>query len=133
VILVDSSVWIDYFRGVITPQTDRLDALLGRRRVSTGDLVVAEVLRGFDADLEFDRAYQLLTSVRIFELCGLEVATASAVNFRKLRRLGITIRKTIDTIIATYCIRHGHELLYTDRDFDPFVKHLGLRSAMSGI
>ena len=129
-ILVDSSVWVDYFRGVVSAETDRLDALLGTRRLSTGDLIVTEVLQGFDTDREFDRAHQLLSSVNVFHLCGLELAVQAAANFRKLRRLGITIRKTIDTIIATYCILRGHELLYSDRDFDPFAEHLKLRSAM---
>ena len=132
-IVVDSSVWIDYFRGDVSPQTDRLDDLVAQRRLSTGDLIVAEVLRGFDTDREFDIAHHLLTSVKIFQLGGLQVAVQAAQNYRRLRSLGITIRKTIDTIIATYCILNGHELLYSDRDFDPFVKHLGLQSAMSGL
>jgi predicted nucleic acid-binding protein len=133
VIVVDSSVWIDYFRGDVSAQTDRLDELVGQRQLSTGDLIVAEVLRGFDTDREFDTAHRLLSLVKIVELCGQQVAVQAAHNYRHLRRLGITVRKTIDTIIATYCILNGHELLYCDRDFDPFVKHLRLRSAMLGI
>jgi predicted nucleic acid-binding protein len=133
VIFIDSSVWVDYFRGVASAETDHLDALLPVRRLSTGDLIIAEVLQGFDSDREFAQARQLLSTMTIFELCGLEVAIGAAVNFRKLRAVGVTVRKTIDTIIATYCILDGHELLYSDRDFDPFVEHLGLRSAMTGI
>lgn len=129
-ILVDSSVWIDYFRGHAAPQTNRLDALLGSRPLATGDLMLAEVLQGFDAQPESNQAKKLLTSLVMIDLVGRQVALQAAKNFRKLRARGITVRKTIDAIIATHCILHSHELLYTDRDFDVFVKHLGLRSAM---
>jgi predicted nucleic acid-binding protein len=130
VILVDSSVWIDYFRGVESPQTDYLDGLLGSESLATGDLMLAEVLQGFDHDLRFEQAERLLTSVTILELCGHEVAVEAAMNFRRLRRLGVTVRKTVDTIIATHCILRGHSLLFSDRDFEPFVKHLGLHSVV---
>jgi predicted nucleic acid-binding protein len=130
VILVDSSVWIDYFRGIASPQTDRLDALLGHEPLATGDLVLTEVLQGFDSLRDFNRVRKLLTTLKIFDLGGREVAIQAAKNFRKLRVLGVTVRKTIDAIIATHCILHGHRLLYSDRDFDPFVQHLRLRSAL---
>lgn len=132
-ILVDSSVWIDYFRGVPTPQTDRLDALLGIEPLIVGDLVLAEVLQGFADDRDFNQARKLLTSLIIVDLGGKDVAIQAAKNFRALRRLGITVRKTVDAIIATRCIRSGFTLLYSDRDFDPFVQHLGLRSALPRI
>jgi predicted nucleic acid-binding protein len=126
-ILVDSSVWIDYFRGIKTPQTDALDFILGREPVATGDLILTEVLQGFQEDRDFNQARSLLTSLIVIDLVGPKIAIQAAINFRKLRVLGITIRKTIDTLIATSCIENGLELLHSDRDFDPFVKHLGLQ------
>jgi predicted nucleic acid-binding protein len=132
VILVDSSVWIDYFRGVHSPQTDRLHALLGNEPIATGDLVLAEVLQGFGSVQDFNQGKKLLTSMPIIELIGGDIAIQAANNFRTLRSLGITVRKTIDTLIATSCIEKGLALLYSDKDFDPFVEHLGLLSAMSG-
>lgn len=129
--LVDSSVWIDYFRGAATAQTDRLDALLGSEPVAVGDLMLAEVLQGFANDRDFDVARKLLTSLDVIDIGGREVALTAARNFRALRALGVTVRKTIDTLIATRCIVDDLDLLYSDRDFDPFVKHLGLRSALA--
>jgi hypothetical protein len=131
VILVDSSVWIDYFRGVASLETDRLDRLLAEELVAIGDLILTEVLQGFGRDRDFDAARKLLTSLTIIELGGAKVAIRAARNFRKLRAVGITPRKTIDTIIATCCIEKDLPLLYSDRDFDPFVDRLGLRSAMT--
>jgi len=132
VILVDSSVWIDYFRGIQSPQTDRLYALLGNEPIATGDLVLAEVLQGFGSPQDFNQGKKLLRSLAIIELVGADIAIQAANNFRALRSRGITVRKTIDTLIATSCIEKGLALLYSDRDFDPFVEHLGLQSAMSG-
>jgi len=126
-ILVDSSVWIDYFRGAITAQTETLDRLLGREPLAIGDLILVEVLQGFDRERDFNQARELLTSLTLVELGGGDIAVQAARNFRLLRRLGITVRKTIDTVIATRCIRNGLDLLHDDRDFDPFVQHLGLR------
>ena len=128
-ILVDSSVWIDYFRGTPTPQTEMLDSLLGSKPVVTGDLVLTEVLQGFGSEREFNQAKKLLTSLVVVDLVGQDIAIQAAKNFRMLRSLGITVRKTIDAVIATRCIASGLTLLYSDRDFDPFVQHLGLRSA----
>ena len=127
-ILVDSSVWIDFFNGRITPQTQRLDDLLGREPLATGDLILTEVLQGFANERDFLNAKAMLTTLRIVELGGLDVAIQAAKNFRALRALGVTVRKTIDCVIATRCIESGYELLHNDRDFDPFVKHLGLRA-----
>lgn len=129
-ILVDSSVWIDYFRGTRNPQSDRLDSLLGLEPLAIGDLILAEVLQGCDADADFDRVKDLLGSLIVVELGGKDIAIQAAKNFRILRARGVTIRQTIDTIIATRCITDGLSLLYRDKDFDPFVTHLGLHSAM---
>ncbi len=127
-ILVDSSVWIDYFNGAITLQTEKLDELLGSEPLAIGDLILAEVLQGFASDREFSDAKKLLISLTVVDLGGEEVAIRAANHSRTLRRHGVTIRKTIDTIIATRCIADGYDLLHNDRDFDPFVKHLGLVS-----
>jgi hypothetical protein len=132
VILVDSSVWIDYFRGTATPQADKLESLLGAEPIATGDLILTEVLQGFVSDREFNRAKKLLTSLVVIDLAGQEIAILAAKNFRALRAIGVSVRKTIDTVIATRCIESGLTLLYSDRDFDPFVGHLGLRSVLAG-
>jgi predicted nucleic acid-binding protein len=124
--LVDSSVWVNFFNGVTSPETDLLDRLLSTQRLLVGDLILAEVLRGFRSDAEATRA---LRHFQAFELCALggrEVAVAAARNYRRLRQRGITVRTTIDTVIATFCIIEGHRLLHCDRDFDPFERHLGL-------
>ena len=126
-ILVDSSVWIDYFKGTITVQTEMLDNLLGQQPLAIGDLILTEVLQGFDSERDFNDARKMLTSLMVVELGGQEIAIQAARNFRALRRLGVTVRKTIDTVIATRCIESGYTLLHNDRDFDPFAKHLGLR------
>lgn len=126
-ILVDSSVWIDYFRGTINLETGELDRLLGDELLAIGDLILTEVLQGFDNEREFHDVRRMLSSLTVVELGGREIAIQAAKNFRALRRLGVTPRKTIDTVIATRCIEDGYELLHKDRDFDPFVKHLGLR------
>jgi len=130
VILVDSSVWIDYFRGNATAETDKLDSLLGAEPLAIGDLILTEVLQGFDSDKDFNEASMLLTTLVVVELGGRDIAIQAAKNYRALRALGITVRKTIDTVIATRCIEGGFALLYSDRDFDPFVTYLGLRSAL---
>lgn len=125
-ILVDSSVWIDFFRGAPSPQADRLHSLLGGEELLVADLVIMEVLQGYGHDSEFDVALDLMSRMEAIVIGGVDVAVAAARNFRLLRSKGITIRKTIDTLIATRCIREGFPLLYSDRDFDPFVEHLGL-------
>lgn len=128
-ILVDSSVWIDYFRGVATPQADRLDGLLGREPLAIGDIILTEILQGFTSDRDFDKGLRLLTSLTLIEIGGRDIAVQAARNFRALRARGITVRKTVDTLIATRCIADGLPLLYGDRGFDPFVEHLGLAAA----
>jgi predicted nucleic acid-binding protein len=129
VILVDSSVWIDYFKGVITAQTEKLDQLLGYEPIAVGDLILTEVLQGFANDRDFSEAKKMLTSLVIVELGGQTIAIQAARNFRALRNLGVTVRKTIDTVIATQCIENGYRLLHDDKDFDPFAEYLGLRVA----
>ena len=128
-ILVDSSVWIDYFRGVRSPVTDRLDQWLGVEQLIVGDLALTEVLQGFGDEASFRRAEALLADVPMVEIGGRDVAVEAALNYRRLRALGVTVRKTIDTLIATRCLVSGYSLLHSDRDFEPFVLHLGLRSA----
>ena len=128
-ILVDSSVWIDYFNGAVTPQTEKLDTLLGSELVAVGDLILMEVLQGFSSERDFNEARKMMTSLIVVELGGEKTAIQAAKNFRMLRRLGETVRKTIDTVTATRCIESRYELLHGDRDFEPFVKHLGLKVA----
>jgi predicted nucleic acid-binding protein len=125
-IIVDSSVWIDYFNGKDSPEVATLDRLLETELLAVGDLILAEVLQGFSQDKDYQIAKQLLTSLTVFEMLGTELAMKSADNFRSLRKQGITVRKTIDVMIATFCIEHCHELLFSDKDFTPFVEHLGL-------
>jgi predicted nucleic acid-binding protein len=129
VILVDSSVWIDFFNGRDSRETDLLALLLRRRILLTGDLILAEVLQGFRQEAEMQEARRALLSLTYADMVGQEVALASAMNYRLLRRKGITARKTVDVIIATFCIRNGHVLLHADRDFEPMSEHLGLRTA----
>lgn len=105
--------------------------MLDEELIAIGDLILAEVLQGFDRDRDFNTAQKFLTTLTIIELGGKEIAVRAAKNYRKLRALGVTPRKTIDTIIATRCIESDLPLLYGDRDFDPFVERLGLRSAMN--
>ncbi len=125
-ILVDSSVWIDYFNGLVTPQTDTLDTLLGEEWVAVGDLILAEVLQGFRRDRDYRIARELMDSLTVLEMVDHGIAIKSAENYRRLRKRGVTVRKTIDTLIATYCIEHRLPLLHADRDFEPFHEYLGL-------
>ncbi|MES1190296.1 MAG: PIN domain nuclease [Steroidobacter sp.] len=126
-ILVDSSVWIDYFNGKDTEQTIRMDRLLDVEILAVGDLILTEVLQGFSKESEFNAARKIFANFEMVTVSNPEVALQAAKNFRNLRMKGITVRKTIDAIIATRCIVSGFRLLHNDRDFDPFEKHLGLR------
>ena len=126
-IFVDSSVWIDYFNGRPTSQVELLHELLGREPLVIGDIVLAEVLQGFRHDRDYQIARDLLTSMHIMNVLNTGVALQSAKNFRLLRKRGITVRKTLDSIIATFCISNRLFLLHSDRDFEPFEKILGLR------
>ena len=128
-ILVDSSVWIDWFRGTPTPAADRLHALLGQADLLVGDIILTEVLQGFAADADFAKARAALAQFPTLAIATPDIAVIAAQNFRTLRQRGIIVRKTIDTLIATRCLADNLALLYSDRDFDPFVAHLGLVSA----
>ena len=130
-ILVDSSVWIDYFRAAQTPQVALLDSYLGSSRLAVGDLIAAEVLQGVRDEREFKLVKRTLDAFEHVDLVGYELAVRASENYRVLRNHGLTIRKTIDTLIATYCIDNGLTLLHADCDFAPFVKHLGLKVAYS--
>ena len=126
-ILVDSSVWIDYFNGAITPQTNRLDGFLDTELIVIGDLILTEVLQGFRHNKDFKQAQQLFESLTFMEMLGKDIAIKSAKNYRTLRNKGVTIRKTIDLIIGTICIEAGLSLLHCDRDFDSLEKYLKLK------
>ena len=129
-IVVDSSVWIDYFSGKKSPAAEKLDSLLGDTPIAAGDLMLVEVLQGFRSDSDFATARELLMSLTVVNLLNTSIALKSAANFRTLRKKGITVRKTIDTIIATYCIENNFALLYSDKDFQPFRQYLNLQSAL---
>jgi predicted nucleic acid-binding protein len=129
-IIVDSSVWIDFFRDKSTRQVDRLIALLSGDELGMGDLVLAEILQGCDTDKEFDQVRRFIGALPVIQISNESIAIQAAQNYRTLRAKGITVRKTIDTLIATRCIVDDLTLLYSDRDFDPFVQELKLKSAM---
>jgi predicted nucleic acid-binding protein len=127
-ILVDSSVWIDFFNGRESRPTDMLAHLLRRRVLLTGDLILVEVLQGFRHKRDMEAARHALLSLPYADMVGQEVAVRSAQNYRLLRQRGVTARKTVDVVIATFCVRYGHVLLHDDRDFEPMREHLGLRT-----
>jgi predicted nucleic acid-binding protein len=131
-ILVDSSVWIDYFNGINSPQTDWLDSALGKEIIIVGDLILAEVLQGFQRDRDFQKAKELLSHFKLMQMLGRKLAIKSAENYRFLRKRGVTVRKTIDIMIGTFCIHHDIFLLHDDQDFDPISEHLGLRAVKFG-
>lgn len=126
-IFLDSTVLIDFFNGQSNWQVEVMDSILGKELVSIGDYVLTEVLQGFRNDRDFDKAKTILISFPCFDIGGKEMAVKSAVNYRILRKKGVTVRKTIDTMVATFCIDNDFTLLHNDRDFDPFVKYLGLK------
>ena len=127
-ILVDSSVWIDYFNGKKTSKTDWLDSALGIKPIIIGDLILAEVLQGFQNEKNFKTAKRLLLNFPFMDMVGQELAIKSAENYRILRKKGITVRKTIDVMIGTFCINHQIPLLHDDRDFDPLEIYLKLKT-----
>jgi len=133
VILVDSSVWIDFFRNIDTPQAAWLDQHLGDELFLVGDLILAEVLRGFKEDRGFAQARRMLGRLEQVSLCGEDVAVEAARNYRRLRARSMTVRGTTDMIIATHCLMDGYRLLHSDRDLLPFEEHLGLRVVDCGI
>ena len=125
-ILVDSSVWIDYFNGHKSWQTNLLDNLLADVPIIIGDLILTEILQGFRLDNDYESAKSYLSSLPLRQMGGYQVAVQSAQNYRILRKKGVTVRKTIDIIIGTFCIIEGLALLHDDRDFDPMESHLFL-------
>ncbi len=127
-ILVDTSVWIDYFNGQKTWQTDQLENLLSDVPIIMGDLILTEILQGFRSDNDYKTAKSFLSELPFRQMGGYQVAIQSAQNFRSLRKKGVTVRKTIDVIIGTYCILEDLPLLHDDRDFDPMVSHLSLKT-----
>ncbi len=130
-IFIDSSVWIDYFNGNQTPETEKLDSILGSSPICIGDIVLTEVLQGFRNDKDFNAAKKLLNALDVVNVLNTSIAIKSASNFRALRKKGITARKTIDVIIATYCIENSIPLLHSDKDFLPFQKHLNLLTPLT--
>ena len=130
-IIVDTSVWIDYFNGIDTQETYILDTSLGYQEVAIGDLIALEILRGFRLDKDYNTAKKYLAVLQQYSMLNPQLALKAAHNYRKLRKKGITVRKTADIIIATFCIEQKLPLLYTDRDFIPFSEHLKLRSVSS--
>ena len=126
-IVADTSVWIDYFRGVAAPHTNLLDRTLSESRIIIGDLVMTELLQGFREEKEFLIAKQIIECLEYRDFVGRDVAMAAAQNYRTLRRQGITVRKTIDVLIATFCIVNGFALIHNDSDFDAMERVLGLR------
>ena len=125
-IIVDSSVWIDYFNGTLTPQTDRLDILLSQQLIGTGDLILAEVLQGFREDKDYQIALQLFQSLQFYNMLSKKLALQTAQNYRFLRKQGVTVGKTIDVMIGTFCIENDFSLLHSDKDFDKMLV-LGLK------
>ena len=127
-ILVDTSVWIDYFKGLETQETNLLDLALGKNDVAIGDLILLEILQGFRADKDYKTAKEHLLALHQFNMLTTDLALIAAENYRELRKHGITIRKSADVIIATFCIENQLPLLFADRDFIPFTQHLKLQS-----
>lgn len=131
--LVDTSVWIDYFNGLTNPHTDRLDHLLLDGEVIMGDLILLEILQGIRDDKDYRTTREYLSALDQYELLGNDMAIRCAAHYRALRNKGVTIRKTADIIIAGFCIEQNLPLLFLDRDFQPFVEHRGLVSALPSV
>jgi len=126
VTIVDTTVWVDYLRGVATPQTEWLDANLLRERLGLTDRILCEVLQGVKDGDNFQTVQRELLKYEVFSAGGIALAVDSVKNYRKLRAQGHTVRRTIDCLIATFCLRNGHSLLHNDRDYGPFEQVLGL-------
>jgi predicted nucleic acid-binding protein len=126
-VIIDTTVWIDYLGGIVNEHTTWLDLELSRQRLGLTDLILCEVLQGIRSDLAFSQVQRDLTKFQVYETDGVDLSIAAAQNYRSLRQQGATVRKTVDCLIATFCLKSDHGLLHRDRDFDPFEKHLGLR------
>jgi predicted nucleic acid-binding protein len=127
VVIIDTTVWIDYLRGTESPETKWLDGELQRQRLGLTDLILCEVLQGIRDKNTFERVRSELLKFQVFHTGGTTLALAAAQNYRTFRERGYTVRKTIDCLIATFCLQTEHELLHRDHDFDPFEKVLGMR------
>jgi predicted nucleic acid-binding protein len=128
-VIVDTSVWVEYLRGSAIPETRWLDRALGREAIGLTDLILCEVLQGVRSDSEFRTAKRELLQLSVFPSGGVDLALEAAGHFRDLRQRGFTVRKMVDCWIATFCLREGYRLLHCDRDYDLFERHLGLRVA----
>ena len=126
-IVADTSAWIDYFKGIEAPHTEILDQELLNSRIMTGDIIIAEFLQGFKNEKDYNQAKDIMNALEYHDFVGKDIAFKAAQNFRKLRKKGITVRKTIDVIIATFCIENNLQLIHNDRDFDPMEQYLGLK------
>lgn len=126
-IVVDSSVWIDYFNGSETPETLFLRDRADRSGIVVGDLILCEVLQGFRRDQDMESARKLLLGFHYRDMVGKDIAMQAAANYRSLRAKGVTVRKTIDVLIGSFCLANGLPLLHADADFDPMAEHLGLQ------
>lgn len=126
-VIVDTTVWIDYLRGTTNSHTTWLDRELPRQRLGLTDLTLCEILQGIRTDAIFTQTLKDLSKFEVYNTGGIDLAVAAAHNYRALRRRGHTIRKTIDCLIATFCLDAGHSLLHRDHDFDPFEQYLGLQ------
>ena len=126
-VIIDTTVWVDYFRGADHPETRWLDRELQRQRLGLTDLILCEVLQGIRDRRTFERVRHDLLRFVVFSAGGIDLAVAAAENYRALRERGITVRKTIDCLIATFCLLDGHTLLHRDRDYDSFERALGLQ------
>ena len=125
-VIVDTSVWIDFFNGKIDEQTDKLNELLTSENLIIGDIILAEILQGFKSDRDFNTAKNILNELPCYAISSKKIAIKSSENFRLLRKKGITVRKTIDMLIGTFCIENNIPLLHSDKDFQPMQKYLGL-------
>jgi len=126
-IVADTSAWIDYVKGIDAPHTNALDYELAHDRIATGDIIITEFLQGFRTEADYLAARQLMETLEYHDFLGKALAYKSALNYRLLRRQGITVRKTIDVIISTFCIEHDFKLIHNDKDFDPMEEYLGLK------
>lgn len=126
-VIIDTTVWIDYLRGTENPETRWLDRELQRQRIGLTDLILCEVLQGIQDQNLFARVQADLMKFHVFQTGGSALAVAAAHNYRHLRHRGYTVRKTIDCLIATFCLQAKHQLLHRDHDFDSFKKVLGLQ------
>jgi predicted nucleic acid-binding protein len=126
VVIVDTTVWVDYLRGITNPETDWVHDELNYQRLGLTDVILCEVLQGVRDDIAARDVERQLLKLEVFDTCGVDLARGAARNYRTLRGRGQTVRKTIDCLIATFCIREQHSLLHRDRDFDAFEKFLQL-------